>query len=208
MKKRFRIPYKNKFLLRLLRLRSLRLCSRYWRGSGVAFPALCRRGAHSLRSLFHSVDSSYSLLSAGDDDVTRFWAGLGGSFGCGQSAEWQASPAPWLWVLAGSLAKLEEQDDEDDDDEEEDDTASSDGSEEGKFGAENSLHWPGTVILVSCVWKEKKERHYESDTHSFSLSLLTISKKDVSNTHSHYQCLESLSVVKAKMAVETNFWVC
>ncbi len=65
MKKRFRIPYKNKFLLRLLRLRSLRLCSRYWRGSGVAFPALCRRGAHSLRSLFHSVDSSYSLLSAG-----------------------------------------------------------------------------------------------------------------------------------------------
>ncbi len=42
--------------------------------------------------------------------------------------------------LRVSLAKLEEQDDEDDDDEEEDDTASSDGSEEGQFGAENSLH--------------------------------------------------------------------
>ncbi len=101
----------------------------------------------------------------GDDDVTRFWAGLGGSFGRGQSAEWQGSPAPGLWVLAGSLAKLEEQDDEDDDDEEEDDTASSDGSEEGQFGAENSLHWPGTVILVSCVWKGKKINDIMSDAH-------------------------------------------
>ncbi len=198
MKKRFRIPYKNKFLLRLLRLRSLRLCSRYGGALGWHFLHYVD-GVPIVSAHFFIVWTVVILCCPqGDDDVTRFWAGLGGSFGCGQSAEWQASPAPWLWVLAGSLAKLEEQDDEDDDNEEEDDTPSSDGSEEGKFGAENSLHWPGTVILVSCVWKEKKERHYESDTHSFSLSLLTISKKDVSNTHSHYQCLESLSVVKAR----------
>lgn len=92
----------------------------------------------------------------GDDDVTRFWASLGGSFGRGQSAEWQGSPAPGLRVLAGSLAKLEEQDDEDDDDEEEDDTAGSDGSKKSRFRAKNPFYWTGTVILISRAWEEKR----------------------------------------------------